>query len=223
MVTNKTYIIFTTQPDCVFVPTLTIWGDFNFRLTITDRQGQLRSQTLNLGQPWRIRDSLAFLRLMIGFCFADKTVVGYDPTMWTDDWDKVTSIMCEGRWFTVIKPIFETQSLIGRATRVWEVEYESKKFILKDAWVESSRPTSEFHVLADLQGMKGVPQLFCGCDVTINGVPLTTELIRENICGDQTRSRVRRRVVSSTIGVPIASFSSKKELISAFRDIVMSM
>lgn len=128
---------------------------------------------------------------MISFCFADKPVVGYDPTMQTDDRDKITSVMCDGKWFTVIETIFETQSLIGRATRVWEVEYEGRKYILKDAWVESSRSTKEFSVLANLQGMKGIPQLFCGCDISINGVLLTTELIRRGLCGDEARSRIR--------------------------------
>lgn len=125
---------------------------------------------------------------MVGFGFADKTVMGYDLTMQTDDWDRVTSIMCKGKWFTVTNAIFETQSLVGCATCVWEVEYEKKKLILKDAWVESSCSTSEFQVLADLKGMEGVPQLFCGYDVTINGVPLTTGLIQDDLCGDQTRS-----------------------------------
>jgi Fungal protein kinase len=160
---------------------------------------------------------------VIGFCFADKPVVGYDPTMQTDDQDRVTSIWCEGKWFTVIRATFETQDLVGRATRVWEVEYERKKYILKDAWVKSSCSTSEFSVLAALQGMEGVPQLFCGCDVSINGILLTTGLIRHGLCGDETRSRVRRRVVSSTIGDHVASFSLKRELISAFRDIAVSM
>jgi hypothetical protein len=148
---------------------------------------------------------------MIGFCFADKPVVGYDPTMLMDDRDRVTSIMCDGKWFTVVRTIFETESLIGRATRVWEVEYERKKYILKDSWVDSLHSTSEFVLLARLQGMEGVPQLFCGCDISINDVLLTTGLIRHGLCGDPTRSRVRQRVVSSTFGDHIASFSSKRK------------
>ena len=222
-VTDKTYVILTTQPNRVFVPILSIWGNFYFRLTVTDRQGQLRSQVINIAEPWRLHDSLNFLRLVIGFCYADKPVVGYDPTMLTDEWDRVTSIICDGKEFKVIKVIFETQSLVGRATRVWEVEFEGKRYILKDAWVEISRQVPEYTLLASLKGMEGVPQLFCGNDVYIGDVVLSTGLIRHGLWGNAMRVRVRRRVVSSSIGAHIASFRSKRELILAFRDVASSM
>jgi hypothetical protein len=224
-VTDKTYIILTTQPDRVFVPILSFWGiasNFSVRLTVTDRQGQLRSQVLKLGLQWRQADCLNFLRLLIGLCFAIKPTVGYDPTM-TTVCDKVTSILCDGKQFNVIKSIFESQSLVGHATRVWEVEYENRKYILKDAWVETSRSKPEYVLLAELQGINGVPHFFCGGDVCLDGKTLSTGSIRNNNWGDQRRVRVRRRTVTSSIGAHIATFSSKRELISAFRDIVISM
>jgi hypothetical protein len=221
-VTDKSYIILTTQPDRVFVPILSVWGNFHFRLTVTDRQGQLRSQVFNIGDPWRAHDSLMLLRLIIGLCFADKPVVGYDPTMRTDDRDKVEFISCDDREFKISKVLFETQSLVGRATRVWEVEHEGSKYILKDAWVESSRPVPEYQFLSDLKGMQGVPQLFCGADVAVDGIKLCTGLIRHGLWGDVNRARIRRRIVSSTVGSHIASFRSKRELISAFRDVTES-
>lgn len=225
-VTDKTYIILTTQPNRVFVPILSFWnGGSNLclRLTVTDRQGQLRSQVLKIGEQWRQADHLNFLRLLIGLCFAPKDVVGYDLTMNMDDCDNVQSIICEKIEFKVINCIFESQSLVGRATRVWEVEYNKRRYILKDSWVETSRSEAEHTLLAKLQGIKGVPQFFCGGDVSFNGKLLTTGNIRHNMWGDQKRVRVRRRIVTSSIGAHIASFSSKKELISAFRDIVTSM
>jgi hypothetical protein len=222
-VTDKTYIILTTQPDRVFVPVLSVWGNFSFRITVTDRQGQLRSQIFNIGDPWRTHDSLTFLRLIIGLCFADKPVVGYDPTMRTDDKNKLEFISCDGKEFNVINVLFETQSLVGRATRVWEVKHEERRYILKDAWVEASRPVPEYKSLSNLQGMQGVPQLFCGADVCVNGVTLSTGLIRHDLWGDKHRARIRRRIVSSTVGSHIASFRSKRELISAFKDITKSM
>lgn len=179
---------------------------------------------MKLGEAWRLPDSLNFLRLLIGLCFADKPVVGYDPTMLTDARDKVLSIVCDGKTFKVIRVIFESQSLVGRGTRVWEVEFENKRYILKDAWVEVSRPVPEYVLLRELVGMKGVPQLFCGGDVSTNDpkVPLSTGILR-GIWGDQNRVRVRRRTVTSTIGDHIATFSSKRELISVLRDIAISM
>ena len=144
---------------------------------VTDHQGQLCSQVINIAEPWHLHNSLNFLQLVIGFCFADKPVVGYDPTMLTDEWDRVASIICDGKEFKVIKVIFETQSLVGHATHVWEVKFEGKKYILKDVWVEVSHQVPEFALLASLQGMEGVPQLFCENDVYIGDVVLSTGLI----------------------------------------------
>lgn len=160
---------------------------------------------------------------MIGFCFAPKSVVGYDPTMLTDDWDKVIHIICDGKKFKVIRAIFETQLLVGRATRVWEVEFEGKRFILKDSWIESSRLMAEYKLLQRLQGMEGVSQFFCGEDVCINGETLSTDIVRQGKWGIRSKVRVRRRIVSSSIGDHIVSFRSKRELISALRDITIGM
>ena len=224
-VTDKSYIILTTQPDRVFVPILSFWSttnNFCVRLTVTDRQGQLRSQSLRIGAPWRQTDSLNFIRLLIGLCFAPKPVIGYDPTIQTNDCNEVTSIICDNKQFNVINSIFESQSLVGRATRVWEVEFENRRYILKDAWVEASRPVPEFEILKVLDGIKGVPQLFCGGNVCVDGETISTGVIWEG-WGDSARVRVRRRIVTSSIGSHIATFSSKRELISVLRDIVISM
>ena len=137
-------------------------------------------------------------------------MVGYDPTMLTDEWDTVASIIFDGKEFKVIKVIFETQSLVGRATCVWEVEFEGKKYILKDAWVEVSHQVPEYALLASLQGMEGVPQLFCGNDVYIGDVVLSTGLIWHGLWGNAMRIRVQRRVVSSSIGGPYCIFSLKE-------------
>ncbi|KAF8241118.1 hypothetical protein L208DRAFT_1056946, partial [Tricholoma matsutake] len=163
-------------------------------------------------------DSLRFLQLMIGFCFAPKSMVGYDPTMLTDDWDKVTHIICDGKKFKVIKAIFKTQSLVRRATRVWEVEFEGRIFILKDSWIESSRPMAEYKLLQRLQGVEGIAQFFCGEDVCIDGKELSTDIIWQGKWGIRTKVQVQRRIVSSSIGDHIGSFRSKRELISALHD-----
>ncbi|KAF8219209.1 hypothetical protein L208DRAFT_1219826, partial [Tricholoma matsutake] len=156
--------------------------------------------------------------VMIGFCFAPKSVVGYDPTMLTDDWDKVTHIICDGKKFKVIKAIFKTQLLARHATRVWEVEFEGRRLILKDSWIECSCPMAEYKLLQCLQGVEGISQFFCGEDVCIDGKKLSTDIIRQGKWGIRTKVRVRQRIVSSSIGDHIASFCSKRELISALRD-----
>ncbi|KAF8225708.1 hypothetical protein L208DRAFT_1305228 [Tricholoma matsutake] len=141
--------------------------------------------------------------------------------MLTDDWDKVTHIICDGKKFKVIKAIFETQSLVGCTTRVWEIEFEGRRLILKDSWIESSHPMAEYELLQHLQGVEGVSQFYCGEDVCIDGKKLSTDIIRQGKWGIRTKVQVQRRIVSSSIGDHIASFRSKRELISALHDITI--
>jgi len=135
---------------------------------------------------------------MIGFCFAPKSVVGYDPTMLMDDWDKVIHIICNGREFKVLRAIFKTQSLVEHATRVWEIEFEGKRYILKDSWIESSHPMAEYELLQGLEGMEGVSQFFCGEDVCINGEKLSTDIVWQGKWGIRSKVWVRRDI---TIGI----------------------
>jgi hypothetical protein len=218
-VIDKSYIILSTQADRVFVPVLSVWGKHRFRLTVTDREGQLRSSVCELAGVRPVSVSLAFLRIIAGLCFTDKRHVGYDPTITTDAYGVVKSIHCCGKDFKVVRTIYETQSFLGRATRVWLVEYRKRLYILKDAWVEKSRPFTEADHLKHIAGVQGVPELYCGEDVLINGKVLCTGDIR----GIKLPTmRVRRRIVTKSFGSHIADFRNKRELISAFKDIVLS-
>jgi serine/threonine protein kinase len=157
---------------------------------------------------------------MVGLCFANAPYVGYDPSIITDKHGCVKSIKCCGKEFNVVHTIYETQSLVGRATRVWEVEYMGKEFILKDAWVEKARPVSEIQHLEHISGVRGVPELYCGEDVMMDGKVFCTGDIRGTMLPTM---RIRRRIVTSSVGSHIADFHNKRELISAFRDIVITL
>ena len=218
-VIDKSYIILTTQASRVFVPILSVWGNHYYRLTVSDREGQLRSVTYELGGIRTVGSSLNFLRLIVGLCFADKRYIGYDPTMTVDNLGVVRSIQCCNKIFEVNRVIYETQSFVGRATRVWQVAYRGEQFILKDAWVEKSRPYSEIDHLKHVAGIQGVPKFFCGEDVFVEKKQLSTSNIRG---GEMTTTRVRRRIVTCSVGSHIADFNSKKELLSVFRDVVIS-
>lgn len=221
-VIDKSYIILSTQPHRVFVPILSVWGKHSFRLTVSDREGQIRSVIYELAGKKTVNSSLTFLRLIAGLCFADKQYLGYDPTMTIDNCGLVKSIKCCGKKFRVVDTIFETQSFVGRATRVWKVEFKGESYILKDSWVERSRPCSEIQHLQHIAGVQGVPVLFCGEDVSVDRKVLSTSNIRGGGL-NWPATRVRRRIVTSSVGSHIADFRSKRELISALRDVVISM
>jgi hypothetical protein len=215
-VTDKTYIMLGVQPNRIFVPIFSAWGGSKFRLTVTDRQGQLRTTTLDIRDGLRRADLRTLIHILVGLCFGSDRAMGYDNTMIMGR-DGVEAISCAGMKFKVIKLIFASQSLIGRATRVWEVEYNGRRYILKDAWIEQSRPVSEAEHLKKVAGVTGVPELFCAEDIT----GLSTGNLRFSLNSDKSRERIRRRIVTSSCGSHIATFRSKPELISVLRDIVV--
>ena len=65
----------------------------------------------------------------------------------------------------------------------------------------------------------GVPEFVCGEDVLVDG----KELCTGNLRGLQLSTiRVRRRIVTASIGSHISDFRTKRELISALKDIIIS-
>ena len=215
-VTDKTYIMLGVQPNRIFVPIISAWGGSKFRLTVTDRQGQLRTKTFDISGGVRRADLRNLIRILVGLCFGPGQAVGYDKTMIMGR-DDVEVILCGGKEFKVINLIYASQSLIGRATRVWVVEHNKRRHILKDAWIEQSRPVSEVEHLEKVTGVAGIPELFCAEDIP----GLSTGNLRCGIHGDKNKERIRRRIVTSTCGSHIATFCSKRELISALKDIVV--
>jgi len=238
-INDKTFIMFTTQFNRRFVPMISIF-DKRFRLTVTDRQGQLRSVIYNLSGP-HPNHALHLIHLLATLCFGRPEDIGYDPSIITNSRDETTAIICDNVKYKVLHCIYAVQGLVGRATHVFLVESNKQQFVLKDSWIEESRPYSEMRHLTRIQGVDGVPVLQHGWDVRMTDRPmisnsetmkpnsettkpelLTTWLICQGNYGIYNRRRVRRRVVSPSIGVPISHFRTVRELISAFRDITKS-
>ena len=216
-VTDKTYIMLGAQPNRVFVPVISAWGASKFRLTVTDCQGQLRTKTFNIAGGVRRADLRTLIHILTSLCFGRNKAVGYDETMIMGQ-GGVDVILCAGKEFKIIDLIYATQSLIGRATRVWIVEHNERKYILKDAWTEQCRPVSEAEHLTKLAGMAGIPKLFCAEDIP----GLSTGNLRCSLNSDKNKHRIRRRIVTSSCGSHIATFRSKRELLLALKDIVVS-
>jgi Fungal protein kinase len=219
-INDKTFIMFTTQFNRTFIPMISIF-DKRLRLTVTDRQGQLRSNVYDLSGPHPTHAHHLIL-LLATLCFGSPGDIGYDPSVITNARDETTDIICDNVTYKVIDCIYAVQGLVGRATHVFLVMWNNRLFILKDSWIEQSRRSDERRHLKRIQGVSGVPVLHGGSDVKISDKLLTTWLIRQGFYGIVGKSRVRRRLVSSSIGVPISQFKTKRELISAFRDIAES-
>lgn len=227
----KTYIMFLTQQDRNFVPMISFFGTHCI-LTVTDRESQQYSKVLQLDSGRR-DDLAAFFHILIGFMFGSDYLVGIDTTMIRNAQNKVGAISVfddKGRaeTYNVTKRLYDVQSLLGRATKVWQVEKDGKSYVLKDSWILATRP-SEADTLKELSGIEGVPTFIRGGAVihpelsALNETtPLRTTLFRLTSKGVTRFARERRRFVEAPFAEPLTQFPNQLGLCIAFRDFVKS-
>jgi Fungal protein kinase len=221
----KSFVIFTTQHNRRFVIALSLNGGEAFRLTVSDREGQIRlNETILDGK----RPSCLFFTIIAVLMFGNDADIGLDPTVVVVQDGRVKNIHVDNKRFTVKYLIHSVETLIGRATKVWVVSDDESdtSHILKDSWIQSSHVESEVSFLAHMskrtQLEGNVPNLICGGDVIINDVKDCTGRYRVDLAGYPYSQRVHRRIVTSTIGEPLTSFRSKKEFLNIMISLIQS-
>ena len=140
----------------------------------------------------------------------DLACEGFDPNF--------SHIMVNGEVYKVICLLFRSQTLIGRATRTFLVEFPNgRRGVLKDSWSIDGRPTES----AFLQGLEIPfgPSLIAACSLRTTS-PFQNCIMHKSL-PIIDECRVKRRVVTSPAGVHISNFSSLWELMVAFLDVVI--
>lgn len=155
--------------------------------------------------------------------FGEDHLCGYDPTFSRDSNNNLVSVCVKKKKYTIVKCVYAAQSLIGRGTRVWEVSEGGKRYILKDSWIQHKSTISEVETLKLMQGLQNVPFLYDSEDVLVQGQVDDMRVLRGDGWGHEGNSRVHRRLVLGPVGVHISMFRTRRELISAFRDIVVGL
>lgn len=120
--------------------------------------------------------------------------------------------------YKVISVLFRSQTLIGRATKVFLVELpDGRTGVLKDSWITVDRP-KEADFLQGLDIPFG-PKLIDHC--VLRNTETFRQLLSDNRRPLNYEIREKRRVVTYPAGVHISDFTSLWELIVAFLDIVI--
>ena len=226
-VRSKAYVAMNEQHDRRFIIAISFFAESSFQLTLCDRAGIIHSPTYDIH-----KDPLYFLRVLTGLMFGDETVLGYDSSIRRNSDNEIETIIVNGAEYHVLRRLFSSTALRGRATRCWHVEREGKQYVIKDSWVHMGRTTSEIDILQDIHSVQFTPTIVDGWDVAypsreISGtgprsaVVDSTRLHRVGL--DYPEARVHRRIVMQPVGETIHSFVSKKELIGAFIDIITGM
>ena len=81
---------------------------------ICDRSGVVESKTLKVK-----KHPLVLLRIIAGLMFARPSDIGYDESIDCDENGKAINIRLKGEMLRVIKDLFMSDSMRGRATRCW--------------------------------------------------------------------------------------------------------
>lgn len=144
-------------------------------------------------------------------------------TLAEEGFDKDFShIKVDNRSYKVIRLLFCSQALIGRATKTFLVEFpDGTRGILKDSWgIDGMQSEAEFirdldipfgPSLIDTHSLR-TTRPFQSC--------ILTDLLPGQIINE---CRVKRRVVTSPAGVHISDFSCLWELMVAFLDVVIGI
>ena len=229
-INSKSYLMFLCQYNRRFAVALSFTGaeKESFRLTVTDREGQIH-WTVGLGSnAARSRErSILFLRILLVLMFGRSMDIGLDPNIEIDYTGKCVAITVEGKRFEVVDLIYSLNSVVGRGTRIWMVMRDGVSYTLKDCWIQHERVHSEITILKKIKESKQftgrVPTLFCGGDVQINGVVDSTHLYRHGLPGWWSKGqRIHRQLVCTPIGEPLSKYRSKKEFIKAICSVITS-
>ena len=213
---QKSFLMFTSQPDRRIVLSLALFGK-GFVFTACDRAGVIHSETLSYNEC-----ALTLLSLLAIFMFGTEESIGYDTTMRRGPDDNIKAITVAGDDYTVLRKIYSAETLRGRATQCWHVKKDGQEFAIKDSWVHLGRSSNEINILKKIEGVRDTPALHVGEDVKLSsGKVDSTALLRQG--HDYKEHRCHRRLVMTPVGAPIFTFTSRKELIGAFRNIVQGV
>jgi hypothetical protein len=234
--TTKSYLIMREQPWRRFILSLFISAE-QLYAHFCDRSGLIITLPTPIqSSPARVADAIATLSL------ADPSLLGLDPTVHmcipsckgthTDlavgaiGW--VTNNA--GKIYSIMAVLWKSQGLFCRGTVCYHVRdpVDGKEYALKDCWVAEAKRYHEVDVLERVKGIPNVVQLVDHWDVLFDGEPDCTARIRdgygilpEDRPDKRFINRYHRRLLLTPCRDPLWHFSSRKELICAFRDFVV--
>lgn len=224
---QKSYVMFRSQDNRCFVPSLYFTGDGFFTFNACDRSGIVYTTTQKI-----LDHPLILLRIIVGLIFGHPSVIGYDETIQCDARGRALFIRVDGMDYRVIAELFKSTALRGRATRCWSVESigEQKGFVIKDCWADARREQSEIEILElmrelDLCKSCCVPRLIHGGNVPVllnvkSGTYGDDCTARRRKKDSSVEGRIHRRLMMEPLGRHITDFRCLHELVGAVIDAV---
>lgn len=172
-----------------------------------------------------------FLRVCMGLLFVDISRLGYDPAFTQEG--HVTFVLIAGERYQIKRGIMKENDLEGSGLRIALLEKDGKEYVMKDVWIHRARRTKEFDIfrlITDLN-IEGTARIVSHEAVHVDGEVDSTERARQAWLDEycqalSSESRLvkdHHRIVMTPYGAPLQRFRSLEELVSALKDVVLSM
>ena len=162
MINNKTYLMFSTQYGCQFVPFLAICND-TIHLIVSDRQGQVVTEV-----PYHkpgVYHTLNLVCIIAALMFGSKETVGFDSTIETEPDGTIMKISAGSTVYSIKMTIHVVHRIVGRLTHVWLAFEWGERVCHHQRWVDPGdmlmqrrRTWKQCRAFAEFQHSSGVEQ-----------------------------------------------------------------
>ncbi|KAG2108102.1 hypothetical protein BD769DRAFT_1366025, partial [Suillus cothurnatus] len=197
------------------------------RVHVHDHSGGIVTPEINIHEN---PDAFKYIMACIVFgqrdCIDSSPLVDPPDLKNTKDDDVIGKITVNENVYELLKVIFCNQGLVGRGTVCYLARRDGEEFIIKDHWVKGDKTIvlNEVEMLKTLKDIPGVPQYIEHCLVKVEpGKVDDTQMYRQKIYSStQGVYRTHVRLVLKPQARPLHEFRTRKELVKAIRDIVLS-
>ncbi|KAG1810511.1 hypothetical protein EV424DRAFT_1328124 [Suillus variegatus] len=213
---TKAYLVFREQPWKRFVLFLSFTHQHSeLCVHLYDHSGGIVTPAIQIhDQPDNFKYVMAYI------VFGSRHCMGFDLTISINT--KTTKL----NEYKLLKVLFSHQGLVGRGTVCYLVRRDGQEYIIKDHWVRGDKDVilNEVNILEALKGVPGIPELVEYWLVEMApGEVDDTQMYRQKIYSSTAGIyRTHVRLVLKPKARPLHEFRSRKELVKAIRDIVLS-
>lgn len=229
--TTKVYILLCSQPWRRYVLAMSLASD-ELRIHLFDRSGVVVSPPIKFHA-----DIAETCRIIQAIASADDVTLGYDPTLQMlpplhgqPTTPFVGTVQMDDATYNIVEVLWTSNGFVGRCTSIYHVrpqdapprndgeEVDQYDYVLKDVWPEEHVMEREEMILGRIAGIEGVPSLIKAWTVQYKGADDTTLRHRPSEwdmkLSPRYTTRVHRRLLMTSIGSPLSTFRSQRELLS---------
>jgi len=239
-INTKAYLLLCSQPWRRYAIVIS-FANWQLRVHLYDRAGAITSRPYHFHKNYN-----EVVHILGTLTLGNRHFLSFDPTIQISSplksnthadigWVEGSR---PGRRFKIKAILWSSASFIGRGTVCYHVSEEQangqvEEYVLKDYWVAEDALEHEVEILQEIKGLveehgaQGLPEFVDAWTVQFDGTSDFTDRNRTGLTSKQRPprlvNRMHKRILMKPVAIPITHFSSLKEFVSGFIDIVCGM